>query len=347
MVWLFGGTCRSDVRLDGKVAVITGANTGIGKETAVDFVERGARVILAVRDVGKGEKAAGEIRRQLMDKNKKNIGQVRVEQLDLASLRSVRACAQRLLDQEPAIHLLINNAGVMACPKAYTEDGHDLQFGVNHLGHFLLSVLLLPRLRASSPGSGHEDQGRVRIVTLTSVAYSFSRIDFDDLRCERNYKPLMSYSRSKLANMLFTRELARRLQEAGLEGVSTYCVHPGVVATELVRHFDTFIVPGTKFMIDHLGRFFIKTPKQGAQTSIYCAVDEKAGRESGLYYVDCRKVTPFAIGRDDEAARRLWDVSLDLVGLKDFDPLAATETPAWALSGQPPEGEPTAAQQDR
>ncbi|KAJ1525548.1 hypothetical protein ONE63_010353 [Megalurothrips usitatus] len=329
MVWLFGGTCRSAARLDGKVAVVTGSNTGIGKETAQDLAARGALVVMAVRDTAKGEIAAADIRRQLAKQGagKGPAGDVRVEALDLASLRSVRECARRILEEVKDVHILVNNAGIMACPKAYTEDGHDMQFGVNHLGHFLLTVLLLPRMRASTADSGQP----ARIVNVSSVAYSFYKIDFDDLRIEKNYKPLLAYARSKLANMLFTRELARRFKDSGVDHVNSYCLHPGVVATELFRTFDYFIFPGIPFLIHHIGRFFIKTPRQGAQTSIYCAVHEKTAKESGLYYVDCSSTTPFAIGRDDEAALRLWDVSLELVGLKGYDPVTAAEAPAWAF----------------
>ncbi|XP_026274635.1 retinol dehydrogenase 12-like isoform X2 [Frankliniella occidentalis] len=291
------------------------------------------RVVLAVRDTAKGERAAADIRKKLSSKRRANlaVGEVTVEHLDLASLKSVRACALRLLNsEEPAIHILINNAGVMACPKAYTEDGHDLQFGVNHLGHFLLTTLLLPRLRASAGTTADGEPDPARVVNVSSVAYSFSRIDFEDLRFEHGYRPLLAYSRSKLANMLFTRELANRLKEHSTPGVTSYCVHPGVVATELFEHFDTFIIPGTKFFLDNVGRFFIKTPRQGAQTSLYCAVSRTAAHQSGLYYVDCSVSTPFAIGRDDEAAKRLWDVSCELVGLRGYDPLG-TEDPPTSL----------------
>ncbi|KAK3925668.1 Retinol dehydrogenase 13 [Frankliniella fusca] len=285
MVWLFSGVCRSKARLDGKRAVVTGANTGIGKETALELAARGCRVVLAVRDTAKGERAAADIRKKLSAQRRAGVpvGEVSVEHLDLASLKSVRACALRLLnDEHKAIHILVNNAGVMACPKAYTEDGHDLQFGVNHLGHFLLTALLLPRIRASvgpapagptpagptpagptpagptpagpapagpapagpapagpapagptpaepapaeqgAAADGHPEPhpDPARIITVSSAAYAFSRIDFDDLRYERGYRPLFAYGRSKLANMLFTRELARRLKGKATKTIPT------------------------------------------------------------------------------------------------------------------------------
>ncbi|KAK3925667.1 Retinol dehydrogenase 11 [Frankliniella fusca] len=123
--------------------------------------------------------------------------------------------------------------------------------------------------------------------------------------------------------------------ERGESGVTTYCLHPGAVATELFEHFDTFLIPGTRFLLDNVGRFFIKTPRQGAQTSIYCAVSRSAARQSGLYYTDCSVTTPFPIGRDDEAARRLWEVSCDIVGLRDYDPLGDADPPAWLFADPP------------
>lgn len=151
----------------------------------------------------------------------------------------------------------------------------------------------------------------------------------------------MAYARSKLANMLFTRELARRLQEASIGGINTYCLHPGAVDTNLFRHFDTWLLPGTQFLLEHVGRFFIKTARQGAQTSIYCAVHEKTAQETGLYYKDCSATTPLAIGRDEEAARRLWDVSMAIVGLEGYDPLTASEPPAWAFQLPTPAPSPS------
>ena len=218
--YVAGGVCRSRAKLDGKTVIITGANTGIGKETAVDLARRGARVILACRSAEKGEEAVVEVRAR--SGNDKVVFQI----LDLASLESVRQFASAVLEEEPTIDILINNAGVMACPYSKTEDGFEMQFGVNHLAHFLLTNLLLDRLKESSTA---------RIVTVTSIAYRLvKRIKFDDLNSEKSYSPLVAYGQSKLANILFTRSLAKRL--AGTSVIAN-CLHPGVIRTELGRHF--------------------------------------------------------------------------------------------------------------
>ena len=215
-----GGVCYSKVTLDGKTVIITGANTGIGKETAVDLARRGARVILACRSAEKGEEAVVEVRaRSGNDK-------VVFRRLDLASLESVRQFASEILEEEPTIDILINNAGVMACPYSKTEDGFEMQFGVNHLAHFLLTNLLLDRLKKAPTA---------RIVTVSSIAYRLvRRINFDDLNSEKSYSPLVAYGQSKLANILFTRSLAKRL--AGTSVIAN-CLHPGVITkTELYRY---------------------------------------------------------------------------------------------------------------
>ncbi|XP_049954636.1 retinol dehydrogenase 13-like isoform X2 [Schistocerca serialis cubense] len=268
---LFSSRCRSKARLDGKTAIITGANTGIGKETAMDLARRGATVVLACRDEQKAEAAATELRKRLQ--GYQGAGEVRVQRLDLSSLTSVRDCARRLLEQHPNIHLLINNAGVMACPRSLTEDGFEMQLGVNHLGHFLFTCLLLPRLRASAPA---------RIVVVSSLAHRSS-------------------------------------------GVTTYSLHPGVIATELGRHLDDSFFPGLSWIFGKLGRLYLKSPKQGAQTTIYCAVEESISNESGLYYSGCKKATPTRRARNAESARRLWEESLRLVKLNDWDPCTAPD----------------------
>ncbi|XP_047102046.1 retinol dehydrogenase 13-like [Schistocerca piceifrons] len=308
---LFSSRCRSKARLDGKTAIITGANTGIGKETAMDLARRGATVVLACRDEQKAEAAATELRKRLQ--SYQGAGEVRVQRLDLSSLTSVRDCARRLLEQHPNIHLLINNAGVMACPRSLTEDGFEMQLGVNHLGHFLFTCLLLPRLRASAPA---------RIVVVSSLAHRNGSINFDDLMWEKSYSAVGAYGRSKLANILFAKELAKRLEGSG---VTTYSLHPGVIATELGRHLDDSFFPGLSWIFGKLGRLYLKSPKQGAQTTIYCAVEESISNESGLYYSGCKKATPTRRARNAESARRLWEESLRLVKLNDWDPCTAPD----------------------
>ncbi|XP_031603285.1 retinol dehydrogenase 13-like isoform X2 [Oreochromis aureus] len=255
--WIAGGVCHSKARLDGKTVLITGANTGIGKETAVDMARRGARVILACRDMEKANKAAEEV------KKRSGNDSVIVRKLDLASLQSIRQLAKDVLASEERLDVLINNAGIMSCPKWKTEDGFEMQFGVNHLGHFLLTNCLLDLLKKSSPS---------RIVNVSSLAH-----------------------------------------ERGT-GVTAYSLHPGVIHTELGRHFWP-TVPLWKRVFYMPLVFFVKNPTEGAQTTIYCAVEESLQNESGLYYSDCAPKTAAPQGLDDEAAKKLWELSASMVGL--------------------------------
>ena len=218
--WAAGGVCKSGAKLDGKTVIITGGNSGIGLETAVDLAKRNARVILACRSVEKGEKAAVDVRKRSGNDN------VVFAQLDLASLDSIRQFAAKILEEEPQIDILINNAGVMIIPeRRLTKDGFEMQFGTNHLGHFLLTNLLLDRIK-EAPSA--------RIVNVSSVGYRFGSIDFQNLNCERSYSRISSYGCSKLANILFTRSLAKRLQGTN---VTTNALHPGSIRTGLQQHW--------------------------------------------------------------------------------------------------------------
>ncbi|KAJ8398457.1 hypothetical protein AAFF_G00427120 [Aldrovandia affinis] len=294
--WIAGGVCRSRACLDGKTVLITGANTGIGKETAKDMARRGARVVMACRDLTRGEKAAGDIRQSTGN------GSVVVRHLDLASLYSVRQFAKEYIAIEERLDILINNAGVMMCPKWLTEDGYEMQLAVNHLGHFLLTNLLLPKLKLSAPS---------RVVNVSSIAHRGGKIHFDDLCFDKMpYSSLVSYRQSKLANVLFSRELARRLKGTG---VTSYSLHPGVIRTELSRHVETWF-PMLKALLTAPSILLMKTPREGAQTSIYCAVTKGLEDKSGCYFSDCAVKEPAPEGRDDLVALRLWEVSVRLVG---------------------------------
>uniref|UniRef100_A0A1A8I8V9 Wu:fd55e03 n=2 Tax=Nothobranchius TaxID=28779 RepID=A0A1A8I8V9_NOTKU len=294
--WMAGASCRSKARLEGKTVLITGANTGIGKETALDMAQRGARVILACRDMTRAHIAADEIRQ------KSGNGNVVVKKLDLASLQSVRDLAKDIQQNEDRLDILINNAGIMMCPKWKTEEGFEMQFGVNHLGHFLLTNCLLDQLKKSAPS---------RIVIVSSLAHERGRIHFDDINLDKDYRPERSYRQSKLANVLFARELAARLQGTG---VTVYSLHPGVIRTELGRHLFSSLALWKRILFS-LFMWIIKSPREGAQTTIYCAVDESLSNQSGLYYSDCAPKTPAPQARDDAAAKRLWDLSASMVGL--------------------------------
>lgn len=288
---LSSGVCTSNVQLSGKIAIVTGANTGIGKETAKDLAQRGARVYLACRDVQKGELVASEIQASTGN------SQVLVRKLDLADTKSIRAFAEGFLAEEKHLHILINNAGVMMCPYSKTADGFEMHIGVNHLGHFLLTYLLLEKLKESGPS---------RVVNVSSLAHHLGRIHFHNLHGEKFYSAGLAYCHSKLANILFTKELARRLKGSR---VTTYSVHPGSVHSELFRH-STILR-----WIWQLFSFFIKTPQQGAQTSLYCAVTEGIEGLSGSHFSDCQLACVSSQAGNETIARRLWDVSCDLLGL--------------------------------
>ena len=215
-----GGVCRSKAILDGKTVIITGGNTGIGKETAIDLAKRNARVILACRSQEKGKKAEMDVRRESGSSN------VHFHQLDLASFASIKKFAKEILSEESRMDILINNAGVMYCAFGKTEDGFETQFGVNHLGHFLLTNLLLDKIKQAPEG---------RIITVSSIGHTLaSKFDLDTINSEAHYSPYDAYYKSKLANVLFTKALAKRLTGTN---VTANSLHPGAVATELGRHF--------------------------------------------------------------------------------------------------------------
>uniref|UniRef100_A0A4W3JLC2 Dehydrogenase/reductase (SDR family) member 13a, duplicate 3 n=1 Tax=Callorhinchus milii TaxID=7868 RepID=A0A4W3JLC2_CALMI len=290
--FLKGVKCKSDVSLNGRTVIVTGANTGIGKETALDMARRGARVVLACRSKDRAE-AARFSRRE--DKTSNN--QVVFMHLDLASLKSVRAFAETFLKSEPQLHILINNAGK-------TEDGFSMGVGVNHFGHFLLTNLLLERLKQCVPS---------RVVVLASETYRMVGLDFSKLsRTEPGHtNGFLDYAHSKLCNVLFARELSNRLEGTN---VTCYSVHPGEHSITLCGHQPAPIPapragPG-------LSRFTLQyTPQGGAQTSIHCAVQEGIERFSGRYFSDCRVREVVAHARDDAVARKLWEFSERMVGL--------------------------------
>ena len=296
--YIAGGVCTSKAKLHGKTVIITGANTGIGKETAFDLARRGARVIMACRNLEKAEKSLKEIVQKSGNNN------VVAKRLNLASLESIRDFAADINQNEPRLDVLINNAGVMAVQTfTKTEDGFETQMGVNHLGHFLLTNLLLDLLKRSAPS---------RVVVVSSLAHWFSTktgLNFENMNGEISYDAYDAYGQSKLANILFTRELARRLEGTG---VTANSLHPGAVATELGRHLPYFL----QVTVGPIYPFFTKTSEQGAQTNIHLAVAEELNGVSGLYFADCKERIPAETAQDDQAAKKLWDVSAKLVGLE-------------------------------
>ncbi|XP_020859678.1 retinol dehydrogenase 13 isoform X1 [Phascolarctos cinereus] len=303
-----GGSCPSKATIHGKTVIVTGANTGIGKETARELAQRGGRIILACRDLDKCEAAAKEIRGDTLNHR------VDARRLDLASLTSVRAFAKKIVEEEERVDVLINNAAVMRCPHWTTEDGFEMQLGVNYLGHFLLTNLLLEKLKAS---------GASRVINISSLAHIAGHVDLEDLNWERRpYEAKAAYCQSKLAVVLFTRELSRRLEGTR---VTANALHPGVASTELGRHTG---MHKSVFSSTVLGPFFwllIKTPKLAAQPSIYLAVAPELSGVSGKYFNAFRQKDPAPQAQDDEAAQKLWARSARLVGLEEAEvPKAAS-----------------------
>ncbi|XP_064202191.1 retinol dehydrogenase 12-like [Anguilla rostrata] len=289
---IFRRQWSSNARLDGKTVIITGANTGIGKETAKDLAKRGARIIMACRDMGRAESAHKEV---VEDSKNQNIV---VRKLDLADTKSIREFAEVINKEEEQVNILINNAGIMMCPFSKTVDGFEMQFGVNHLGHFLLTHLLFDLIKKSAPA---------RIINLSSMAHAWGTIKLDDINSEKGYSDKKAYGQSKLANILCTRSLAQRLQGTG---VTVYAVHPGVVQTELWRHLSAPLKVTFAVM-----KPFTKTSVQGAQTSIYCAVAPELENETGQYYSDCAQANPSTAAKDDVMAQKLWELSCQMLGI--------------------------------
>ena len=281
--------------MDGKVCVVTGATSGIGKAAATALARMGAQVVLVGRDRGRAEATAAQI------------GSVAthppvVDIADLGVMDQVRALAERLaaLDR---IDVLINNAGLVLGERRGTPDGFEHVFAVNHLAPFLLTNLLLPRLTASAPA---------RVITVTSDAHSAARLDLDDPNLEHGWDSWRSYANSKLANILFTRELARRLHGTG---VTANCAHPGVVRTGFGRDARPLLRLGVT-----LARPFLLSPERGADTIVYLASSPGVADETGGYYVRRQRREPSAAARDDAAARKLWQISEELTGLTSGRP---------------------------
>ncbi len=275
-----------------RTCLITGASSGIGRATANELARMGATLVLVCRDRKRGEETLAEVRRSSTG------GTVDLLLADLASQESIRALARDFLASGRPLHVLINNAGVVNTTRTVTVDGVETVFAVNHLAYFLLTLLLLDRLKASIPA---------RIVNVASEAHKFGPLDFDDLGGERRYRPMRIYGQSKLANVLFTYELARRLEGTG---VTVNCLHPGAVATGL--GFNNGVVAKA---IIRLLRPFLRTAETGARTSIYLASSPAVAGITGRYFVDCREARSSAASMDRDTGRRLWDLSAQLTGL--------------------------------
>jgi len=275
------------VDMKGKTVIITGSNTGIGKTTAMELARWGARVIIACRDLNKGETAKNDIIAQTNNKN------VDLFSLDLSSLSSVRMFVKNWGDQP--VDVLINNAGVMFSPYSLSQDGHELHFASNHLGHFLLTNLLVENLI----------KAKGRVVNLSSIGHALApkMIDWEKLSDKNTYSPIRAYGWSKLANILFSSEFHRRT------GITCCSLHPGNVKTELVRHMPA----GQRQLVEVASNIYFRTPLSGSQTSLFCATQPNI--KSGAWYIDCLEATPTQQAQDQELAKKLWEVSAKLVGL--------------------------------
>jgi len=276
------------------IIVITGATSGIGQVAAEALAAQGARIVLVARDRERAERTLARLRAvgpQMAHK---------AHIADLSRLGETRQVGERIAAEEPRIDVLINNAGNIFMQRGITADGLERTFALNHMAYFVLTHALRERLIASSPA---------RIVNTASNAHRGNALDFDDLQMQKDYRGLTAYGRSKLANILFTRELARRL--AGT-GVTANCLHPGFVATGLAQRDG-----GLFAIMVRLSMLFARTPEQGAETIIHLAASPQVATASGGYYVDCRPALPSRLAQDDAAAQRLWEESARLARLQD------------------------------
>ena len=280
--------------LAGKTILITGATSGIGRATAVGLADQGARLLLVGRTPERIEETREEIRRRT------GRDDAVLLRADLSSREGVHRLAEDVLARSPRLDVLLNNAGVTLLSRQTTADGFEATFATNHLAYFLLTGLLLPRLRASAPA---------RIVSVASDAHRWGRLDLDDLQNERRYRGMRVYGQSKTANILWNSELARRLEGSG---VTANCLHPGGIQSNLGRG-NGRLLDGVHTLISKL---FLKSPEEGARTSLYLAAASEVEGISGRYFARCREHRAAPHATDPELARRLWEKSEELTGFR-------------------------------
>ena len=280
--------------LTGKVCMITGATSGIGKAAALALARLGPALILVGRDRERGEAALEEIVRESGNR------EVELMLADFSSQQQIRQLAKDFLAKQQPLHILFNNAGLVMLRRQEGEDGIETTFAVNHLGYFLLTSLLLERIQASAPA---------RIVSTASDAYGYAKgpLDLDDLQSRKRYSPMFVYGKSKLANILFTRELARRLEGTG---VTANCFHPGFVGSNLARNNGLVASIGMLLV-----RPFVRSTEKGAETGVHLCASPEVEDISGKYFFDCKEKWVKRYAQNDEDARQLWEVSERMTGL--------------------------------
>ena len=283
---------KHEADLTGRVCVITGGNRGIGRAAATELARRNATVVILSRFHANGVSTAGEIAVETGNAS------VQAYPCDLASLSSIRECAASLRRDFPAIHVLVNNAGTASRRRQLTADGHERTFGVNHLGTFLLTNLLLESLAHGAPS---------RIVVVSSEAHQATRLDFEDLQNEQVYFGLRAYAQSKLCNIFFANELHRRLHGTG---IVANAMHPGFIATNLVNEYYPL-----RFLVAPIVKRFARTPLQGADSIVWLAASDEGGYLSGAYVIDRKPRPTSLIAMDAVLAKRLWETSAELTSL--------------------------------
>lgn len=273
-----------------KVVLITGGNCGIGKATAIQLAQKGARVIISSRCPGKGNRAVASIRRQSQN------DQVECIVCDLSSFGSIEKLARQVAERAEHLDVLINNAGLFCSHLQKTKEGFEMQFGVNYLGHFYLTQLLLPSLKASP---------EARVINVSSIAYMHGNIDFESFRGAQKYNGLQAYAQSKLANVLFTREFARRYPE-----IACNCLHPGVVRTSFGNKHSSWYLS----LFWHFWKVFMQSPQKGAKTPVFLATAPEAAEVSGAFFDEKQQERNLVgHGRNDILAKRLWDHTKNLI----------------------------------
>jgi NAD(P)-dependent dehydrogenase (short-subunit alcohol dehydrogenase family) len=280
--------------MSSKVCLVTGATSGIGRVTARELAQMDATVVAVGRNRQKGEETVAEIKRRSAN------DKVEFMQADLSSQESIRDLARTFTDKYDQLHVLVNNAGGVFSKRETTVDGLEMTFALDHLAYFLLTALLLPVLERSAPA---------RIINVSSGAQGMGKIDFDDLQGAKRYRGWRAYSQAKLANVLFTYELARRLQGTG---VTANCLHPGFVATGFAQNNS-----GALQALIKAGQVFAISPEKGAETSVFLASSPLVEGVSGKYFANKKEKKSAKQSYDESVTRRLWDVSAQLTGTKD------------------------------